>query len=61
MTLRDFVRLLGPMGPMTQTHEKHMPRPRRGRLLPIDASVLDAGRTLAPKDGPRFEWDGGRR
>ncbi len=46
---------------MTQTNEKHMPRPRRGRLLPIDASVLDAGRALAPKDGPRFEWDGGRR
>src|SRR3954452_24582789 len=31
-----------------------MPRPRRGRLLPTDASLLDAGRTLAPKNGQRF-------
>ena len=54
MTLRDFVRLIGPMGPMTQTkREAHAETPPRPPA-PARRVVLDAGRTLAPKDGQRF-------
>jgi quercetin dioxygenase-like cupin family protein len=31
-----------------------MPRPRRNRLLPLDARVLDAGRSLATRERPHF-------
>lgn len=39
---------------MTQTKREDVPRPRRDRLLPLDARVLDAGASLVTRERPHF-------